>query len=182
MTDRLHHTVEPASSGRAKCKGCGELIAKGILRFGERLPNPFSDGKLMTHWFHVDCAAMKRPEPFLETVSQDDFGIEGSELDALRTIAEKGMAHRRVPRIDGAERSPTSRARCRHCREAIEKDSWRIGLVFYQEGMFNPSGFMHLACSNDYFETTDILDRITRFSDELSGEDLNDIGAILGRM
>jgi len=31
---------ESATSGRSKCRGCGEVIQRGELRFGERLPNP----------------------------------------------------------------------------------------------------------------------------------------------
>ena len=30
----MPHLIEPASSGRAKCRGCGKLIAKGELRLG----------------------------------------------------------------------------------------------------------------------------------------------------
>ena len=56
----MPHVIETASSGRAKCRGCGEKIAAGELRFGERLPNPFAEGET-THWFHLECAAFKRP-------------------------------------------------------------------------------------------------------------------------
>jgi hypothetical protein len=46
------HVIEPASSGRAKCRGCDRPIAKGELRFGERQPNAFGEGE-MTLWFHL---------------------------------------------------------------------------------------------------------------------------------
>ena len=52
----MPHVFEPAPTGRAKCRGCGRAIAKGELRFGERLPNPFAEGE-MTLWFHPLCAA-----------------------------------------------------------------------------------------------------------------------------
>ena len=54
----MPHVFEEASSGRSKCRGCGVPIAKGELRFGERLPNPFGEGEV-THWFHPMCAAWK---------------------------------------------------------------------------------------------------------------------------
>lgn len=180
--DKMQHTIEPATSGRARCRGCGLNIEKGAVRFGERLPNPFSDGNVMTHWFHPLCAAMKRPDPLLETISEGDHGIDRDESDRLRQIAKGGLAHRRVPRIDGAARSPSGRARCRHCREMIEKDAWRIGLVFYEEGMFNPAGYIHVACSSGYFETVDILDRIDHFSPELTGADLKAIVEVLEQL
>ncbi len=153
----MQHKIEPASSGRAKCRGCGRNTPKGVLRFGEVLPNPFSDGNTMTHWFHLQCAAMKRPDPLLETVSDTGQGVDPNKVEHLRRIAKEGLAHRRVPRVDGAERAPSGRARCRHCREVIEKDAWRIRRVFYEEGMFNPAGFINLTCGGAYFETEGIV-------------------------
>ena len=174
----MPHTIEPASSGRAKCRGCDKPIAKGILRFGERLPNPFSEGKEMTHWFHLRCAAMKRPDVLLATLDDDktrDQHVIENEPD-LRRLASAGLEHRRVPRINGAELSPSGRARCRHCREMIEKGAWRVGLVFYDEGQFNPSGYIHLGCCSEYLETIDIVDRIAHFSPDLSDAELSTIG------
>lgn len=175
----MEHTIEPAASGRAGCRGCGRKIAKGELRFGERLPNPFADGTVMTHWFHLACAAMKRPDPVLEVLSEGNHGVDSSKAERLREIARSGLAQRRVPRVDGAERAPSGRATCRHCRQPIEKEAWRIKLVFYEEGMFNPAGFIHVGCSEGYFETTAILDRIAHFSPELSAADLDEIGELL---
>src|SRR5688500_16765560 len=43
---RVAHIIEPASSGRAKCRSCDQPIAKGELRFGERQPNAFGDGEM----------------------------------------------------------------------------------------------------------------------------------------
>lgn len=171
----MPHTIEPASSGRAKCRGCGRNIAKEELRFGERLPNPFAEGTEMTHWFHLPCAAMKRPDVFLDTTSESEFAKVVPDVEDLRRTAEDGITHRRLPRVDGAERSPSGRAVCRNCKELIEKDVWRIKLVFYEEGMFNPAGYIHLACSGEYFETTEILDRVRNFSSELTDEELGEV-------
>lgn len=182
----MENVIEPASSGRARCRGCGRNINKGTLRFGERLPNPFSEGKEMTHWFHLRCAALKRPEAIAPLISAsataqvpvDD--LPPAEVNLLKRWAGAGIEHRRVPRIDGASRSPTGRARCRHCRAAIEKDTWRIQLVFYEEGQFNPSGYIHARCAGEYFETRDIIDRIRHFSPELSEADFESLAADVG--
>jgi Poly(ADP-ribose) polymerase and DNA-Ligase Zn-finger region len=171
------NVIEPASSARAKCRGCGERIAAGELRFGERLPNPFADGET-THWFHVECAAFKRPEPFLATLEARAEPLDDAER--LGGEARRGLAHRRLPRINGAERSPSGRAQCRSCREAIGKGAWRISLVFYEEGRFAPSGYVHARCSREYFGTEDVLPRLRRFSPGLSEEDLGAIQAELG--
>lgn len=178
----MGHVIEHASTGRAQCRGCGGKIAKGELRFGEKEPNAFGDGE-MTLWFHLPCAAYKRPEPFLgfldgvqaEEIATDELSV----AHALKPAAEFGVAHRRVPRLDKADRAPTGRARCRHCRETIARDGWRIGLVFFEEYRFQPSGFIHAGCSEDYFGTTDLLGRIVHFNPMLTPEELESIGAAL---
>jgi len=174
----LPHVIEPAVTARARCRGCGKPIAAGELRFGERLPNPFADGET-THWFHLECAAFKRPEPFLEALTARTEPLDGAER--LEAEARGGLAHRRLPRIDGAERSPSGRAQCRSCREVIEKGEWRIPVVFYEEGRFSPAGFVHPRCSRAYFETADVLARIRRFAPNLTDEDLEELQAELDR-
>jgi hypothetical protein len=163
----MPHVFEAAASGRSKCRGCGRALAKGELRFGERLANPFAEGE-MTHWFHPMCAAYKRPEAMLEAL---EAGAEVAERPALEAAAREASAFRRLPRIDGAERSPGAQARCRHCREPIGKGAWRIRLVFHEEGTFSPGGFIHLECRVPYFETADIADRLLHFSHTLADED-----------
>jgi len=162
---------EPAPSGRSKCRGCGALIAKGELRFGEKLPNPFAEGE-MTHWFHPMCAAYKRPEMMLQALQAHG---DVAQRDALERAAQSSLRQHRLARIDGAERSPSSQARCRHCHEPIEKGAWRIRLVFYEEGRFMPSGFVHLGCREGYFETTEVLAPLLHFSPDLSEADRADL-------
>jgi hypothetical protein len=159
--------LELASSGRAKCRGCGQPIARGELRLGERLPNPFAEGE-MTHWFHPRCAAFKRPDVLLEALGQATEPV--AERESLEQAARRGVAQPRLPRIDGAERSPSSQARCRQCKEPIAKGDWRIRLVFHQDGQFEPGGFLHLACRTAYFETADVLEPVLQFSAQLTPE------------
>ena len=173
----MAHVVEPATSGRAKCRACGEHIAKGVLRLGERLPNLFGEGD-MTRWFHPACAAYQRPQLFLEALQA---GVE--ELDdggVLEAVAKSGVMHGRLPRINGIERAPSARAHCRSCRELIQRDEWRVALVYYEEGRFEPSGYIHLSCASVYFETPDILDRLRHFSPDLTETDVEQIRAKLG--
>ena len=177
--------IEPASSGRAKCRGCDRPIAKGELRFGERQPNAFGEGE-MTLWFHLPCAAYARPEPFLEVAATADdrqgwreyqASQEQRPADAAALIAAArfGIEHRRLPRIHGAERAPTSRARCRSCKELIAKDEWRIALVFFEEFRFEPGGFVHAGCAQPYFETIDVVERIRHFSPELGATEIAEL-------
>lgn len=168
----MPHVLEPASSGRAKCRGCGQAIVRGDLRFGERLPNPFAEGE-MTVWFHPWCAAYKRPEPFLETLADARQALP--DRARLERAACASLAQRRLPRIDGAERAPSGQARCRHCRETIEKGTWRIRLVHYDEGRFSPGGYIHVGCRKAYFETADILEQALHFSPGLGEADREDL-------
>ncbi len=164
----MPHVFEPAPTGRAKCRGCGRPIEKGALRFGERIPNPFAEGETAL-WFHPLCAAYKRPESMLEALAQAPTGVP--EPETLERAARANSAHRRLPRISGAERAPTSQAKCRSCHEPIARGAWRIRLVFYEEGRFNPAGFVHLACRAAYFEGADIQAPLLHFSPELSAEE-----------
>jgi hypothetical protein len=164
----VSHLFELASSGRSKCRACAGPIQHGELRFGERLPNPFADGE-MTVWFHPLCAAYKRPEPILQALEETPSSVP--DRGRLERAARASLAQRRLPRIDGAARSPGAQAKCRSCREPIARGSWRIRLVFFEEGRFAPGGFVHLDCRKAYFETDDVLDRLLHFSRDLSADE-----------
>ena len=164
----MPHVFEAAPTGRAKCRGCGQPIARGDLRFGERLPNPFADGET-TLWFHPLCAAYKRPESVLKALGE--AAESPPEREALERAAQGSFAHRMLARIDGAEKAPSGQARCRSCREPIERGAWRIRLVYFEEGRFLPGGFVHLGCRHAYFETEDVLDALLHFSPALTEEE-----------
>ncbi len=161
----MPHVIEPATSGRATCRGCGQRIAQQELRFGERRPNPYAEGET-TLWFHPLCAAYKRPEPLLEALAT--VGASLSDHEALERAARWSLGHRRLPRIDGAERAPTGQAKCRCCREPIARGTWRVRLVFFEEGRFAGGGFVHLDCRLAYFETADITAPLLHFSPRLT--------------
>ena len=172
----MPHVIEPAPSGRAKCRGCGEKIAASELRFGESLPNPFAEGEAF-QWSHLECGAMKRPESFLEAISA--MGEPPQDAERLTAIANQGVEHPRVARVTGAERDPSGRAQCRHCKQKIDKGAWRIALVYFEEGRFSPAGSLHVPCAGAYFETTDVIPRIKRFSPGLGEAELQEIQAEL---
>lgn len=88
------------------------------------------------------------------------------DAGALERAARANSAGR-LPRIDGAERSPTGQAKCRSCREPIQRGAWRIRLVYFEEGRFLPGGFIHLECRKEYFEREDIADPVLYFSRDL---------------
>ena len=176
----MPHVIERARSARAKCRGCGGRIEAGVQRFGERLPNPYAENESdeMTHWFHIACAAFMRPEAFLETLPQATETIE--DRDRLEYEARLGIAHRRLPRVTTIGRASSGRAACRSCRESIGQGAWRISLVYYEDGRFAPSGFIHVSCALPYLETTELMVRLKHFSPGLSDADFVEIRDQLG--
>lgn len=113
----------------------------------------------------------------MEALSAGTSAVQ--EADDLLAAASDGIAHRRVPRINGAERDPSGRAHCRSCKTTIAKGTWRISLVFFEDGRFVPAGSIHAGCAQPYFETTDILARIRHFAPHLRADDLAEIQAAL---
>ena len=174
----MPHVIEPAPTGRAKCRGCGEKIGAGELRFGESLPNPFAEGEAF-QWSHLECGAMKRPESFLEALGAAE--PPPPDKERLEALARQGVDHPRVARVNGAERDPSGRAQCRHCKQKIDKGAWRITLVFFEDARFTPAGSLHVPCAGPHFETTDILPRVKRFSPGLDEAALGEIQAELAK-
>lgn len=169
----MPHVIERATTGRAKCRSCGAVIARDTLRLGEAVPNLYAeqDGAESRHWHHPACAAFRRPEALLQAVAESDLTLP--DRDALMAVAAEGVAHHRLPRLDRAERASSGRASCRECRALIPKDAWRIALLFWQDGRFAPAGFVHATCAAAYFETPDVLARLQHFTPGLSGADLD---------
>jgi hypothetical protein len=55
------------------------------------------------------------------------------------------------------------------------RGSWRVRVVFYEEGRFAPGGYVHLACRKVYFETDEILEQALHFSPALSDADRDEL-------
>jgi hypothetical protein len=165
-------SIQAAPTGRAKCRGCGNAIAKGELRFGESGPNTYGEGEA-TSWFHLHCGALMRPEKLLPVL---EAGADaGLERDWLEAQARLGLEHHRLPRLLRAERASSGRATCRSCRELIAKGEWRFALQMFEEGRMSPMGFVHAACAEAYFGTADVLARAERLSPDLSVDDVAEL-------
>jgi len=175
----MPHVVERASTGRAKCRGCGAAIARDTWRVGEAVPNMFADGENAEtrHWYHPVCAAYRRPEVFLQAL--DGAEVRLDDHDRLIAAAQAGVTHARLPRIDKAERAASGRAACRHCKSPIPKDAWRLTLLYWEDGRYVPAGYLHPGCVDAYAGTRDVLDRVRHFTPDLSDADLGEVAAAL---
>ncbi|CAJ1063237.1 DNA ligase 3 [Xyrichtys novacula] len=82
--------VEYAKRGTAGCKKCKDKIAKGIVRIGKIVPNPFSESAgEMKEWYHVKCifeklerarATTKKIEDITELEGWEELQDEDKEL------------------------------------------------------------------------------------------------------
>jgi len=167
----MAHVFEPAPSARSKCRGCGGAIAKGELRFGEEIANAFAEGETTHLWFHPPCAAYRRPEPLLAALAELPEQPALASRAELESKAHTTLRHRRLSRIARAERAPSSQAKCRQCQAPIARDTWRIALVFHEDGRFSPGGYVHLACRRAYFELDVDPEHLLHFSHALTPEE-----------
>lgn len=165
--------IEPAPSGRAKCRACQHKIDKGALRFGASVENPFGSGTTH-HYYHLLCAAERRPEQFKAALEAHPGEIPDRE--ELARVAKLGVDHRRLQRAARAERASSGRARCRLCRETIDKGALRIAIEYIEDGgMVSAGGFIHISCAEEYFGTTELLDRMRRCSTKLEEADFEEL-------
>jgi hypothetical protein len=172
----VNSVIETATTGRSKCRGCSKSIAKGELRFGDSVPNPYGEGDTLI-WFHLPCAACMRPEQFLPALNA--HSPSPPDADSLREMAEFGVEYPRVARLAHAERAASGRAHCRSCRELIEKGRFRLALQAFEDGRMGPIGSIHVECAEAYFGTADLLERIERLTPELDDEARAELGEAL---
>lgn len=168
--------IEEAASGRAKCRACQDKIAKGDLRFGDKVPNPFAEGEA-TYWFHLSCAADYRPEPLLEALEQAEQPIEARE--GLLAIARQGIDRPKLSSIGRAERAPSGRARCRQCRELIEKEDYRLVIERIEDGMLSPGGFIHARCGVARAGLEGLIERVRRRTKKLDEAEMESVVALI---
>ena len=164
--------IERASSGRAKCRVCGQAIAKGETRFGEALPSAYGEGESL-FWFHLPCAACARPESLLPVLAETTETI--GERAKIEALAQTGLEHPRLCRILRAERASSGRAKCRHCREPIVQGAWRISLHLFEEGRYSPIGTIHASCAVGYFGVEPPMNRFGLPGTELDERDLAEV-------
>ena len=142
--------IEPAPSGRAACRGCKQVIAKGVLRFAEEFQNPYSEeaGTSFRYW-HLPCAAVKLANELGEALA-----LYADPIDDRGSLEALVREHRR-PEMPYAERAGSGRARCRACDEAIKKGELRIAFERTFEGPMGPqkgAAYAHARCLARYLE------------------------------
>ena len=164
------YRIEAARSSRSRCRTCRRKIEKDKLRIGVLLEGPYGTGYL---WHHLNCAAKRRADDVEAAYEQKawDEGLEVpplEELQKLREKAEKAKAERKEPPY--TERAPSGRAKCKHCEELIEKESFRVVLArevrFGNQIRGNPIN-VHPKCVAGELRAEDCMTEIDGFADAL---------------
>lgn len=172
----VHGILELAANGRARCRACNQNLPKGEWRLGERAKNPFGEGET-TYWFHAACGAIRRAEVFMAALSGAE---QPAPIQALVSVAEFGQAHRRAGRFSAVGVAPSGRARCRHCRELIDKGQVRIELSIFHDGRFDPMGYLHARCLTQYVGAVVPFERLAPLTDALTDEQRQALRAACG--
>jgi hypothetical protein len=146
----MSHKVEIAPTGRASCRGCKQVIAKGTPRFGEEFRNPYSEeGGLSYRYWHLPCAATKMANELAPALAE--FGGELAGRAEIEALVREHMK----PEMPFAEHAPNGRARCRACDESIAKGELRVAFERMFEGPMGPQrgvAYAHARCLSKYLE------------------------------
>ena len=177
----MAHIIEPAKSGRAKCRSCKKAIEKGALRLGEEILDPFGSGGTTHVWHHVDCAAEKKPDEIKAALADytgdvpDRAGLEKKIADSQKALPPGTFPY--------AEKAPSGRSRCMACESGIEKDTLRVAVEREVDtGTFKTkgAGYLHPMCAADFTGDAGMFEKVKSNSRELTGEQLAELEAALG--
>lgn len=171
----MAHTIEVAKSGRSTCRGCREKIAKDVLRFGEEVPNLFSEeGGTTYRWWHLACAAEKGKLANEVRDALKSFPGEVPNRAELDKLIEEHL-HADYP---FAERAANGRAKCRVCAQPLEKGALRVAFERVVEtgmGLQRGAGYVHPKCTMEFEDAKklgrDALLAAVREHSKLSPED-----------
>lgn len=166
--------VEVAPNSRARCRACGEALVKGQWRLGERTINPFGEGET-TYWFDISCGASRRPEVLLAAFGEVSDAAAKAAIEPWREAAQFGARHPRAARLAAVGIAPSGRARCRHCRELIDKGELRMDLSMFNDGRFDPMGYLHIKCLTEYVGDDVPLERVRPMCDTLTDAQRADV-------
>ncbi len=171
----MTHMIEAAKTGRASCRSCKQVIAKGELRVGEEVPNQFTPGEMTYNWHHLPCAAKKKPSVLKQAMESTDIEIP-DKADLLSTI-ENSAKNEKPTTFPAAEHAPTGRASCLACGEKIEKGALRVGVEAEGDGspfMRRGPSYLHPQCAASHTgeDAIELFDKVKANSHNLSPDEL----------
>ncbi len=91
---RYELRAEYGKSGRAKCRRCGEMIAKGAVRLGVPIKWRGGEHNIISSWQHMECTRVDDPVKF--SAAKLVFGL-GSLKPADRKAVEAELKKAGAP-------------------------------------------------------------------------------------
>jgi poly [ADP-ribose] polymerase len=177
----MGHIIEPAKSGRAKCRSCKKTIEKDSLRLGEEIIDQFGSGGTTHVWHHVECAAEKKPDQLRAAMAEYDGEIpDRAKLEKKLSESAKKLPPGMFPY---AEKAPTGRSKCMACEESIDKDTLRVAIEREVDtGTFKTkgAGYLHPMCAADFTGDKGMFAKVKANSRDLSKDQLAELEAALG--
>lgn len=175
----MANIIEESKSARATCRSCRQKIEKGVLRFGEEVPNAFDPEAGPAYaWHHLLCAAKKKPGAVKTALEAFSGEVpQRAELDAVLAEAQES-----VKTFPYAERASTGRSKCQACGEPIAKDELRI--AFEREvdrgGFSQPgAGYLHTGCAAGHMNDPELLKKVLENSKGLADADREELTAAI---
>jgi hypothetical protein len=164
--------IEPAKTGRSKCRKCRDKIEKDSLRMGIISYQFDSDGSWS--WYHLNCGAGLNPEGFDAAVEEFDGEIEG--IEEMRAEARKAARKNLMPRVEAA---PSGRAACVACSEKIApKGTLRVVMAREEEEGVPPrAAYVHVGCAAKHVEFEGDLKKTLLENSDLDAEQLTSFGS-----
>lgn len=171
----MGHIIEAAKTGRASCRSCKKAIAKGELRLGEEVDNPFAGGDKTYNWHHLECASQKKGAALKAAIETTELDIPNKE--ELMKAAESAAKKEKPTTFPYAEHAPTNRSTCVACSEKIEKGHLRVAI----EAEVDTGGFMrrgpaylHPTCTIGHTDSDpeEMLEKVKAHSTNLEEADL----------
>lgn len=177
----MGHIIEPAKSGRAKCRSCKKTIEKDSLRLGEEILDQFGSGGTTHVWHHVECAAEKKPDQLRAAMAE----YQGEIPDRANLEKKLAESAKKLPpgMFPYAEKAPTGRSKCMGCEESIAKDTLRVAIEREVDtGAFKTkgAGYLHPMCAADFTGDKGMFAKVKENSRDLSKEQLAELEAALG--
>ncbi|MGQ0506741.1 MAG: hypothetical protein ACT4TC_15620 [Myxococcaceae bacterium] len=157
----MANVIEESKSNRASCRTCRQKIEKGVLRFGEEVPNAFDpEAGPQYAWHHLLCIAKKKPRILKDAMDAHAGEIPGrAEIDAAMSEAKESLKT-----FPYAERASTGRSKCQACGEAIAKDELRVAFERELDRGMGPTtgaGYLHTACARGQLKDPELLSKVT---------------------
>lgn len=169
--------IEIATSSRAKCGVCRKAIAKGEHRFVEKVLDPYEDDEYALLSYHLQCAAEKRPFKLSPILARHK--AELPDRACLEATIKVACPRQLLERVLYANRAPTGRAKCQHCRTPIEKNALRL-VVALDDPLHAGTAFVHATCARAYVGTERLAAHLKARSAKLSKADWTELRRLIG--